>query len=86
MTPDCFNGYKNNKPCYRWIAHRMSQRCKAWATGDRAVPAPALDKWQCAGCAWLPEEARGYLEAKLIDYINEAHLAIALQVGHAEPR
>lgn len=72
MIPDCFNaepitgywapsGYKRGKRCMRWIAHRMSQRCKAWATGDRATPAPALDGWQCAGCRWLPSEALKYV-------------------------
>lgn len=76
MTPDCYNhapsvgmwvraGWKVTanglKPHWVWISHRMSFGCKAWATGDRAVPAPALDKWQCAGCVWLPDEARAYL-------------------------
>jgi hypothetical protein len=50
-------GYKRGKVLLRWLPHVMSQECRAWATGDRATPAPALDGWQCQGCRWFPAEA-----------------------------
>lgn len=76
IRPWCFNraprtgmwvraGWKRTangiKPHWRWVSHRMSQECRAWSTGDRATPAPALDGWACAGCEWLPEEARKWI-------------------------
>lgn len=73
MIPACYNrppitgywahlGYKRGKARLVWVPFRMSQACKAWSTGDRATPAPALQGWRCEGCKWLPDEARRYIQ------------------------
>lgn len=57
MTPSCHNREPLTDyihPSGEVIPHRMSQPCKTWATGDRATPVPVLEKWNCAGCRWLP--------------------------------
>ena len=67
MIPGCHNrqplagqwfraGYKRGKVRLVYVPHRMSQPCNSWATGDRATPVPVLQKWDCAGCRWLPRE------------------------------
>ena len=59
MTPPCFNRpeFGPYETASGEIAeHRMSQPCKSWSTGDRATPVPVLQKWDCAGCRWLPRE------------------------------
>ena len=59
MTPPCFNRPEfgpYETASGEIVEHRMSQPCKSWSTGDRATPVPVLQKWDCAGCRWLPRE------------------------------
>ena len=67
MNPVCHNrepfagqwfraGYKRGKVRLVYVAHRMSQPCRTWTTGDRATPVPVRENWNCAGCRWLPRE------------------------------
>ncbi len=65
MIPHCHNrqplagqwfraGYKRGKVRLVYVPHQMSQPCKSWSTGDRAIPEPVRQGWICAGCGWLP--------------------------------
>jgi hypothetical protein len=67
VKPRCYNrepfegywapaGCIRGKRVLRWIPHRMSQPCKSWSTGDRALPVPVLQGWNCNGCRWMPRE------------------------------
>lgn len=68
MIPRCYNrppyaglwvraGYRRGKILLRWIPHRMSQECRAWHTGDHAVPVPQLEGWRCEGCRWFTTQS-----------------------------
>ena len=70
--PDCYDrppwlGYwattpavATGKPRLRWLPHRMSQTCGAWAADTGHGPVPVVEGWDCSGCRWRPtKNSRG---------------------------
>jgi hypothetical protein len=55
------------KEVFRYEYPWSEDRCAAWDSGPSPISesVPAREGWECAGCRWLPGEARVYLEGIL---------------------